>query len=442
MKKFFLTSLLFCSLGVANIDIAIANMSAHVEQYATKTIGKQDAIDIAIKVASEEIKRRVETRTKPAVEKYEENGIERIKINALGNINIDIAIKNFTESFGSLKSPDMSSDQSYDCDSKEGFRYCVLKELSSIKDEIEIKTTLDIDTISAAIIELIDIKGFAYNFNGHKEDEIFYLYDIDYTDMWRITNYLKNDALADKLTDKDWQTIKQAKQVAADIQSKAGGEDYQKAKLAHDYLIERADYYEGIYKADEYGVPPGTYREAYSALITGSTVCQGYANAFEVLMKIMGVESVYVAGVAKGESSDGGEGGHAWNAVKTEYGWMQVDVTWDDKGGNNKSYMYFGLRDIDMDASRRWIKAAYSPANNIANLYYISGRYQEGQREIENFICQTLSSGRSVETFVLNADADVNTYMEHLDNCMINGDYGGTLNGTDNDGFFLNIYRM
>lgn len=447
MKKFLLNPLLLCSLGVANIDMAIANVGQYVEQYATKTIGNGDAIDIAIAVASDEIKRRVETRTKPAVEKYEENGLEKIKINALGNINIDMAIKNFEESFesGRLSSTALSFsnfDENYDCNSKEGLRYCLLKELSTLNDEIEIKTSIDIDSIVAIIIELIDINGFAYDFGGHKDGDTFYLYDIYYTDMWRIVNYLKNNNLANKLSNEDWQSLEEAKRVARNIESRAGGSDYQKAKLAHDYLIERADYFEGIYKADEDGVPAGTYREAYSALIKGSTVCQGYANAFEVLMKIMGVESVYMAGVAKGESSDGSEGGHAWNAVKTEAGWMQVDVTWDDMGGAKKSYMYFGLRDIDMDASRKWIKAAYNPANNIANLYYTTGIYQDGQGEINEHICEMVNRGKSVETFVLNADASIDRYMNYLENCDVNGNFSGSLNGSRANGFFLNIFRM
>lgn len=446
MKKFLLNPLLLCSLGVANIDMAIANISEHVEQYARKKVvsNTKDAIDLAIEVSTEEIKRRVETRTKPAVEKYEENGLEKIKINALGNINIDMAIKNFEESFesGRLSSTALSFsnfDENYDCNSKEGLRYCLLKELSTLNDEIEIKTSIDIDSIVAIIIELIDINGFAYDFGGHKDGDTFYLYDIYYTDMWKIVNYLKNNNLANKLSNEDWQSLEEAKRVARNIESRAGGSDYQKAKLAHDYLIERADYFEGIYKADEDGVPAGTYREAYSALIKGSTVCQGYANAFEVLMKIMGVESVYMAGVAKGESSDGSEGGHAWNAVKTEYGWMQVDVTWDDMGGSKKSYMYFGLRDIDMEASRKWIKAAYNPSYNIANFYYTSGTYQNGERELNDYICRVLRSGKNVETFVLNANASVERYMSHLDNCNINGDLIGTVYGDMYNGFFLNI---
>ena len=452
MKKFILSPLLLCSLGIANIDMAIANVGQYVEQYATKKIDKQDAIDIAIAVASDEIKRRVETRTKPAVEKYEENGLEKVKINALGKIDIDIAIKAFEENSSDKKLSNIALSafgtdknenyQSFDCNTKDGLRFCLLNELADLKDEISVKTALDIDTITEVILEIIDIKGFAYGFDGHKDGDTFYFYDIYYTDMWRIINYFKNPNLANRLKNEDWQTIEEAKRVAANIENKAGGSDYQKAKLAHDYLIERADYYEGIYEADERGDDPGIYREAYSALITGETVCQGYANAFEILMKIMGVESAYMSGVAKGESSDGSEGGHAWNAVKTEAGWMQVDVTWDDMGGSKKSYMYFGLRDIDMRASRKWIQAAYSPAENIANLYYTTGAYQNGQRQINEHICEIVNKGKSVETFVLNAEASIERYLDYLENCDVSGSFSGSLNGSKENGFFLNIFRI
>jgi len=102
--------------------------------------------------------------------------------------------------------------------------------------------------------------------------------------------------------------------------------------------------------------PPNTpYTEesftAYGALIEGSAVCDGYARAAQLLMSMCGIESLYVVGTANNGV------GHAWNMVKLNGQWYQLDVTWDD--GSYSRSDYFLVTDDYMRQSRTWDEDKY-----------------------------------------------------------------------------------
>lgn len=59
----------------------------------------------------------------------------------------------------------------------------------------------------------------------------------------------------------------------------------------------------------------------------GYAVCGGYANSFKRLAKAVGLDVNYVSGWPE----DGGEG-HAWNQVKIDGQWYNLDTTWGDIG--------------------------------------------------------------------------------------------------------------
>ena len=75
---------------------------------------------------------------------------------------------------------------------------------------------------------------------------------------------------------------------------------------------------------------------AYGALVCDSSgnpnyaVCDGYSLAFEYLLQQCGIEAVFVCGKAGSSPEDAG--GHAWNMVKMDGEWYEVDSTWDDSG--------------------------------------------------------------------------------------------------------------
>ena len=80
--------------------------------------------------------------------------------------------------------------------------------------------------------------------------------------------------------------------------------DYEKALIAHDYLVDSCRYdVEDLTETD------WENHMAYGALAEGSCVCQGYAEAFKLLMEAAGVECITVTGTAGGDD-------HMWNCVQ------------------------------------------------------------------------------------------------------------------------------
>jgi hypothetical protein len=105
------------------------------------------------------------------------------------------------------------------------------------------------------------------------------------------------------------------------------GSSYEKEKALHDILIDEISYNES---AD-------LNQSVYSALVNGETVCAGYARAMQYLLQRLGIPCYYCTGYA-GQN-------HAWNIVRLDDGYYNVDVTWDDTPGGE--YDYFNRTDAD-----------------------------------------------------------------------------------------------
>ena len=117
-------------------------------------------------------------------------------------------------------------------------------------------------------------------------------------------------------------------------ESLKGKNDYETVLNVHDYLIENFDY--------DYRVTSKNYTDI-DGFKDGLMVCDGYAMATYYLCNKAGVETRLILGIANNDTVEN----HAWNVVKINGKWYNMDVTWDDKGGNDKSYDYFLKSDAD-----------------------------------------------------------------------------------------------
>jgi len=101
----------------------------------------------------------------------------------------------------------------------------------------------------------------------------------------------------------------------------------------HDAVLRAATYDGAASAAINAGDRPETSalvaqsQEAYGILVAGSAVCNGYAQAFQLLAEASGITSVVVTGDANGGVTTGA---HAWNRVLIDGAWLVVDTTWDD----------------------------------------------------------------------------------------------------------------
>ena len=90
------------------------------------------------------------------------------------------------------------------------------------------------------------------------------------------------------------------------------------------------------------------YRDPYGILVGGYGNCLGYANTFQLLMELCGVECITVVGAAFHSRED-----HAWNMVRLEGEWYCVDVTWDDPTGGGDSA---GVRHRYFNVTSDWMR--------------------------------------------------------------------------------------
>ena len=104
----------------------------------------------------------------------------------------------------------------------------------------------------------------------------------------------------------------------------------EKVKALHDYLVLHT-VYDKQYEENENIMS----HFAQQVIFNGYGVCDGYSEAFKILMNAAGIECK----VIYGNSPDGL---HAWNQVKIDDVWYNIDVTWDDPdSGNRIMYNYF-----------------------------------------------------------------------------------------------------
>ena len=123
------------------------------------------------------------------------------------------------------------------------------------------------------------------------------------------------------------------------------GSDYEKEKYVHDALA----------AAVTYDLTADVNQSAYSALVNGKSVCAGYARAYQYLLQQLGIPCYYCTGYSGGD--------HAWNIVKLDDGYYNVDVTWDD--ASTLRYDYFNKTDADFASTHvRQNLSVYLPACN------------------------------------------------------------------------------
>jgi Uncharacterized protein involved in cytokinesis, contains TGc (transglutaminase/protease-like) domain len=169
--------------------------------------------------------------------------------------------------------------------------------------------------------------------------------------------------------------------IAREVFPDPSASDYDKTLAAHNWLVKNIDYddtTEGV--SEENG--------SYGAIVLRKTMCQGYAEALELLLKCYtDIEVVQIVGealnyrieeeppVTNGEDDESdsdeseiaveepesaiprGWGGHAWNAVKFDGYWYQIDATFNDPKGNpanSISHFYFGQTDEVMSVNHKW----------------------------------------------------------------------------------------
>lgn len=202
--------------------------------------------------------------------------------------------------------------------------------------------------------------------------------------------------------------------------------DLEKALIINDWLVYNVEYDWDNYLA---GTIPGSSYSVEGTIKTGMAVCQGYASTFYTMAEQAGLEVNYVTGSANGY---GGWEGHAWNQVKIDGTWYNVDVTWNDdwEPGNQQKIpgcdelSYFLISDSTLKEDHIW-SSEYLPTCNktyndpkIAKILAKGNKYREGGPYISNgtdlitAIENIKKSGKNIDNMMFFTAIDSNTNFE------------------------------
>ena len=183
--------------------------------------------------------------------------------------------------------------------------------------------------------EIFWINGYSMQYNSRSAEITFQIIDQYTPDQLR------------KMADELERTVQE---ILRNIDQNAS--DYEKILQVHDYLVEITEY--DSVSAAALSNQKNISNSAYGCLIHHKAVCQGYAQAFQLLLNRLGIECGICSGVARNEP-------HAWNYVLLNQNYYWVDVTWDDPVKNTEEskfpddwvhHNYFLLDDAMLNRSR------------------------------------------------------------------------------------------
>lgn len=170
-----------------------------------------------------------------------------------------------------------------------------------------------------------------------------------YSDATRIMAWL--EGRLDGLSELETKVFNKA-QAVHDALVTPGMSEYDQVKAFHDWLVNNTEY-DLTFRETSY--------DAAGPLLYGRAVCDGYSKALDLLCYLSGIDCVRINGEAT--NSSGSTGGHAWNKVKIDGQWYNVDVTWDDPVSSRPilRYDYFLVSDNVLARDHDWIAYSFWP---------------------------------------------------------------------------------
>ncbi|MCD7823159.1 MAG: hypothetical protein LUG86_03955 [Oscillospiraceae bacterium] len=181
--------------------------------------------------------------------------------------------------------------------------------------------------------------------------------------------------------------------------------DYEIILAAHDYITTHI-----TYDMDEFNLIGSAKSESstpFGALIYGEAICMGYTTTFQLMMDMLGVESIVVAGSSDGEA-------HAWNMVCVDDKWYHVDCTWDDYvpdyEGRMAFHTYFMVTDDTMALEHVWDMDSTPTADSEDYIYFFTnGLYAETTDDLKTILQASASEGELRAEVAIPLDDEVST---------------------------------
>lgn len=187
--------------------------------------------------------------------------------------------------------------------------------------------------------------------------------------------------------------------------------EFERERLLHDRLA----------KSITYDLNEKYAHTAYGALVNGRAVCDGYTQAFQYLLQRLGIQSFMVTGTGKG-------GNHAWNIVRIDGRYYNVDLTWDDQKSDT-FHAYFNLTDEIIKEDHIFDTTVYKMPECIstdANYFAVyGGIFNEFSADDLGALIKT--DGKKLHIYITgNMEEFQNNFKKHFRNMLAAAGINGT----------------
>lgn len=228
--------------------------------------------------------------------------------------------------------------------------------------------------------------------------------NLNYKQAYKISRTISNPSLANRLDKSDRELYSFAQSIISKIIT-PDMTPYEKELTIHDYIVNNASY--DYVNLQRNTLPDSAYTAA-GILFEKSGVCQGYSEAFKLLLDLVGIENQIVIGSSSTSAA------HAWNIVRIDNDWYMVDLTYDDpileqdgKRVEVLSHEYFNVTDSMLQKDHTWISSNYPSATGTKfNYYVINKNLVNSYSEFKNYIISQIKAGKKeINCYITNYDA-------------------------------------
>ena len=186
--------------------------------------------------------------------------------------------------------------------------------------------------------------------------------------------------------------------------------EFERELILHDRLADHIAYEDG-----------DRVHDAYGALINGKAVCEGYTKAFQYLLQKVGIQSFMATGTGNG-------GKHAWNIVRIDGKYYNVDLTWDDQESDT-FHAYFNLTDERIKEDHIFDTTVYKMPECIspdANYFVVyGGIFNEFSADDLGALIKT--NGKKLHIYITgNMEEFQNNFKKHFRNILAVAGINGT----------------
>ncbi len=318
-----------------------------------------------------------------------------------------------------------------------GITYSAINSSLPIKDVEQWKALMNeainnqADTLSVTIVNfdqnVYDITTFrsydvAISAKGSVTGTIANItYSFSYHSNYRMTRAYETGS-KDKLNVEELSVYDKLVTKAQEIKSQYTS-DFDKEKAIHDYIVTTFKY--GPLDVE---TPPLRAHTIVGLINDGEGVCEAYAQTFNILGKMCGLDVQCITGKMEGVS-------HMWNIIKLDGEYYHVDVTSDDPtpdDGNRLIYSNFNLTDEQISEKHTWDTSQFPKCTATKYNYYdYYGLVATNYSELQNIINSALSKGQKTITFetrnyILNSSNDIKSLFQGkgFSSIYITGDFG------------------